>query len=91
MDGRQIQIARQASGFSLQQLADEARLSKSHLSNIENGKIKPSYDIVLRIADVLNLSALDIDEAGSMQIADAWVRRDYTLILRMVANAMEAS
>lgn len=45
-------------GVSLRKLAQQARISKSYLQKIEAGEAKPSLEIMVRIARVLE-SPLD--------------------------------
>ena len=40
--------------WSLQDLADKTKLSKSYLNEIENGKKYPKHDKIIQLADVLN-------------------------------------
>lgn len=39
---------------TLQQLAQETNVTKAHLSQIENGKRRPSYVLAIRIAEALS-------------------------------------
>ncbi len=55
MIGRNIQEIRKRKGLTLTQLAANAGISKSYLSNIERGvNQNPSIDVLKRLAIVLN-------------------------------------
>ena len=43
-------------GMSLRQLAEQAHISKSYLQRIEAGEAKPSLEIMVRLAQVLESS-----------------------------------
>jgi transcriptional regulator with XRE-family HTH domain len=51
--GEEIRTLREDSGLSLSRLAGASGVSKSHLHEIEGGKVEASYEIVARIAAVL--------------------------------------
>lgn len=53
--GAELQTLRQASKLSQEQLAEMLDVSVRHLSFIENGKTTPSRELVLLIANVMNL------------------------------------
>jgi transcriptional regulator with XRE-family HTH domain len=62
---------RNAKGFSLSELARESAISKSYLSDLENGRKNPSPRIVARLAVALNVPLarierrIDINEVAS--------------------------
>ena len=49
-----IKILRKEKGFSQEELADRAKVSRVNLTNIENGKVIPNLDTSKKIADALN-------------------------------------
>lgn len=53
--GDVIRMARTAKGLSLRGLADVLAIAPSYLSDIENDRRVPAEDILIRIADVLEL------------------------------------
>jgi transcriptional regulator with XRE-family HTH domain len=55
--GRRISQARTDKGFSKATLAEKANISVSHLSNIERGRKSLSAEVLLRIAEALQVSA----------------------------------
>lgn len=57
--GKKVRIARLGCDLTQEQLAEQAGLSTTHISNIETGNTKLSLPSVVLIANVLNLS---IDE-----------------------------
>ncbi len=52
--------ARYVKGLSLRQLAKKASISKSYLQRIEASEVKPSLEIMLRLACVLELPLEDL-------------------------------
>lgn len=56
MIGQKIRERRKKISMSMQSLADICGTSSSYISDLENGKIKkPSFDIMNKIADALNV------------------------------------
>ena len=55
--GRRITHARMDKGYSQALLAEKANISISHLSNIERGRKSLSAEVLLRIAEALQVSA----------------------------------
>ena len=55
--GRRIAKARRDRGYSQAVLAEKANISVSHLSNIERGCKSLSAEVLLRIAEALQVSA----------------------------------
>ena len=55
--GRRITQARADKGYSQATLAERANISVSHLSNIERGRKSLSAEVLLRIAEALQVSA----------------------------------
>lgn len=55
--GRRIAQARADKGYSQATLAEKANISVSHLSNIERGRKSLSAEVLLRIAEALQMSA----------------------------------
>jgi len=58
--GLKLRQQRQKKDWSLQDLADKTKLSKSYLNEIENGKKYPKHDKILQLADVLNCKFDDL-------------------------------
>ncbi len=50
-----VQDARLAAGFSQEELAHQAQLSRSHISKIENAKYDPQITTLMRIARAFKL------------------------------------
>jgi transcriptional regulator with XRE-family HTH domain len=51
--GDRLRTARERRGFTLEQLADKAGLSKAHLSRLESGERQPSIAALLELSAVL--------------------------------------
>ena len=52
-----IRVYRENRGFSQDQLAEQAKISKPFLSQIENGIRTPSLDTLKRLAEALRVSS----------------------------------
>ena len=57
-----ICYTRKMKGWSQQQLAEKAKISRTHMSNIEapNGETLPSLDVLIDIADALNTPVAEL-------------------------------
>lgn len=58
--GLKLRQQRQKKNWSLQDLADKTKLSKSYLNEIENGKKYPKHDKIIQLAEVLNCKFDDL-------------------------------
>lgn len=52
--GQNIRRLRVTQGFRQEDLAEKCGCSSSHIGQIENGRVKPSLDMTVRIANALN-------------------------------------
>lgn len=57
-----IRLWRQASGLSLDQLAEKAGVDKGNLSKMERGILPYNQDVIERVADALGLAVGDLIE-----------------------------
>ncbi len=57
--GRQLKYWRNQRGFSQLDLAAEATMSQRHVSFIESGRSRPGEDVVLRVAEALDVPLRD--------------------------------
>ena len=61
LDGENpIRVWRQYRGFTQQQVADKARISKPYLSQLESGQRKGTTEVLAAIARALNVSLNDV-------------------------------
>ena len=58
--GLKLRQQRQKKNWSLQDLADKTKLSKSYLNEIENGKKYPKHDKIIQLAEVLHCKFDDL-------------------------------
>lgn len=74
--GKMIRDARQRKGLTLEEAAKAAAIGRSTLSKIENNQTRPSFDIIRRLMQTLELETpqLFVQSAKS----DISGRRDYT-------------
>ena len=53
--GPRLRRLRQGAGLTLKQLAERASLASSTISKIENDRMSPTYDVLLRLAGGLGI------------------------------------
>lgn len=59
--GERIRSAREAGGWTQQEVADETSISRAHLANLESGRgFVPSLDVLYEIAASLNVDAKEL-------------------------------
>lgn len=58
--GARVRHHRKQNGLSQEKLAEQAETSRVHISNIERGEAAPSLEMLLNIANALNVSADDL-------------------------------
>lgn len=58
--GRAIRRERRIRDLSIEALAAEAGVNRNHLGDIERGKAKPTWDVVVAIADGLGVGIADL-------------------------------
>ncbi|TWU64531.1 anaerobic benzoate catabolism transcriptional regulator [Crateriforma conspicua] len=77
-----LHAARLAAGMTLEQLAAESKISKTYLWELENdeeGLKKPSADILLKIARVLDTTIADLLGLPSVQVNEKKVEISQSL------------
>lgn len=68
---QRIREERERAGLSLEQLADRAGISKTYLWELEQDKAgvkKPSADVLVRIAQALNITIADLLSLPSVRV-----------------------
>ena len=78
--GNRIRKQRQKLRITQEKLAEMAELSVQHMSGIENGKTKFSFQSILRIANVLGLS-MDELLCGSLMQGKVVMQNDFADLL----------
>lgn len=74
--GRSIRDARRAKGWTLEETGRAAGIGRSTLSKIENNQTRPSFDIVRRLTQALDMNTPQLFvQSGQSSIAG---RRDFT-------------
>jgi transcriptional regulator with XRE-family HTH domain len=58
--GQAIRRARKAVGISQEELAFEAQIDRTYVSQLENGHKSPTVDVLFRICPVLGLAASEL-------------------------------
>ena len=78
-----IREERERAGFTLDQLAEKADVSKTYLWELEkdtNGAKKPSADILLRVADALSVTIADLLSLPAVRVDETNVNLSPSLI-----------
>lgn len=78
---RQIRIAR---GLTQEQLAEKLDIDNKHLSRIEKGIHKPTYNIILKLAEVLQINIYDFE---NLQIKTTEPDQTYLKSLKILNSA----
>lgn len=78
--GNRIQLRRKELGLKQYELAEQLDISNNHMSSIENGREKPSLEILLHICDLLNVTP-DYLLLGNMHTDD--ISQDILASLRL--------
>lgn len=72
--GKNIQTIRKSYGYTQEKLAEEIEVSVRYISDIEQDKSKPSYEVLIKICNVFQISLdqvfseyLNIKENKSME------------------------
>ena len=58
--GVALRQARKAAGISQENLAFEARIDRTYVSQLENGHKSPTVDVLFRICPVLGMAASEL-------------------------------
>ena len=62
MLGVELRNAREAAGLTQEQLAFEANLDRTYISQLEHDKKSPTLDVLFRLCDALGVSAAKLIE-----------------------------
>lgn len=76
--GPRLRRLRQAGGLTLKQLAERAGLAISTISKIENDRMSPTYDVLLRLAGGLAVDLSSLLESPAPAVAQPVGRLDVT-------------
>lgn len=78
MIGEKIVKLRKEQGYTLSELAELAKISKSYLSNIERNLHKnPSLEIIKRIASVLHVDLSTLLDTGEGQGTQLFLEKEW--------------
>jgi transcriptional regulator with XRE-family HTH domain len=58
--GKRVRAARKAARMTLQQAAEKLDIHLNHLSQIERGKARASFELIIQIADVFRVSPMTL-------------------------------
>jgi transcriptional regulator with XRE-family HTH domain len=76
--GPRLRLLRRAAGLTLNELAERAGLAISTISKIENDRMSPTYDVLLRLASGLAIDLSSLLEGPTPAITQASGRLDVT-------------
>ena len=74
--GQRIHKARKSKGWTLEETSNRAEIGRSTLSKIENDLTRPSFEIVQRLTEVLDIATPQLFAQSSSD--DVLGRRDFT-------------
>lgn len=66
--GTIIKIAREEAGLTQQQVAENTRISRSYLADIESGRYKPSSEKLILLSEKLNIDLNLLKNDGNTDI-----------------------
>jgi transcriptional regulator with XRE-family HTH domain len=58
--GEALRQARKATGISQEELAFEAKIDRTYVSQLENGHKSPTVDVLFRICPILGMAASEL-------------------------------
>jgi transcriptional regulator with XRE-family HTH domain len=61
--GKRLQSARKAANVKQGELAKALDVDPKHISRLESGKVKPSFDLICQAGRFLHFSFLDLESA----------------------------
>ena len=53
--GKNLQIIRKSHGYTQEQLAEKMEISVRYVSDIEQNKSKPSYEVLIKFCNIFNI------------------------------------
>ena len=68
--GAQIRLRREARGISLRGLARDCDMSAAHLSKLERGLSRPSFEVLMRLVHKLELYDVDLFGPPPVPVAE---------------------
>jgi XRE family transcriptional regulator, master regulator for biofilm formation len=78
MIGQNIAKIRKQRGITLSELAEQTKISKSYLSNIERNLNKnPSLEIILKISSVLNVDLVTLLKTGNDHDTHFYIEKEW--------------
>ncbi len=54
--GKKLQTIRKSNGYTQEQLAEKVEVSVRYISDIEQDRAKPSYEVLIRICNIFKIS-----------------------------------
>ncbi|MGI0085621.1 MAG: helix-turn-helix domain-containing protein [Nitrososphaerales archaeon] len=79
--GKRVRAARKAARFTLQQAAEKLDIHLNHLSQIERGKSRPSFEQIIHIADVFGVPPMSLFMFDREETGEKGLRRKINSLL----------
>jgi len=80
--GKRVRAARKAAGLTLEEAAEKAQIHFNHLSQIERGTRRPSFEVIFVLARVLGVPAMTLFVFEREEIDEKTLRRKIDGLLR---------
>lgn len=88
--GNRIQSARKAAGMSQADLAEGLDISVAHMSSIETGRANFSVEILMRLTEVLNVSADSLLRTNIPEVSAIYAKDIEALLKGCTSSEIEA-
>jgi transcriptional regulator with XRE-family HTH domain len=79
--GRRLRSVRKAQKLKIAQLAERADTGVKHLGRIERGEKQPSFDLIIALAEAMNVSPATFFEFDSSQTDPRLLRKQLNQLL----------
>lgn len=67
--GEQILTYRETAGLTIEQLAEAVGVSAGNMDAIEHGQLDPGLDLIVRIAEALDATAIELLDVGGGELS----------------------
>jgi len=84
--GKKIRELRKSKGFTQEQLAEKLGIDNKHLSKIEKGDHMPTYKVILKLAETLQLNIYDFNTQSNVKINNEF-DKTYLKSLKILQSA----
>lgn len=78
--GRRVRELRKSQDFSQEQLAERMGINEKYLSSIERGRENPTLDLLIKLADALNVELVDLFNWPWLSMTETRLRKQIAAI-----------